>query len=200
MPRIRTIKPSFWSDEKVVELSPLARLLFIGLWNFSDDYGNGEGSRRQIKMRIFPGDNIEIDPLIEELTVHQFIIEYMDDNKKYIHIRNFTKHQRINRVSGEKYPAPPKKKTLTADSPEKMQEGKGSGSGSGSGKEGKGSGSKDSACGIVDNLPDSDGANGGGNALGHPPAAPTPEDLAQADLIRLRIAQGLPASGRKANA
>lgn len=31
---------------------------------------------------------------------------------------------------------------------------------------------KTSACGIVDNPPASDGANGGGNAEGHPPAAP----------------------------
>jgi len=53
----------------------------------------------------------------------------------------------------------------------------------------------------VDNsgiLPLTSGANDGGNAEGHPPVAPTPEDLAQADLIRRRIEQGLPASGRKA--
>ena len=30
MARIRTIKPDFWTDEKVVELSAFARLLFIG--------------------------------------------------------------------------------------------------------------------------------------------------------------------------
>ena len=32
MPRIRTIKPEFWTDEKIIELSLPARLLFIGLW------------------------------------------------------------------------------------------------------------------------------------------------------------------------
>jgi hypothetical protein len=31
MARIRTIKPEFWTDEKIVELSPFSRLLFIGL-------------------------------------------------------------------------------------------------------------------------------------------------------------------------
>jgi len=47
------------------------------------------------------------------------------------------------------------------------------------------------------------GANDGGNAEGHPPVAPTPQDLdpeilrAQEKLIELRRAQGIPESGRK---
>ena len=32
MARIRTVKPEFWTDEKVVECSIPARLLFIGLF------------------------------------------------------------------------------------------------------------------------------------------------------------------------
>ena len=39
MARIRTIKPEFWTDEKVVTLPFEARLLFIGMWNFCDDEG-----------------------------------------------------------------------------------------------------------------------------------------------------------------
>lgn len=34
MARIRTIKPEFWTSEQVMGCAPLARLLFIGLWNF----------------------------------------------------------------------------------------------------------------------------------------------------------------------
>ena len=170
MPRIRTIKPDFWSDEKIVELTPLARLLFIGLWNFSDDFGNSEASRAQVKMRIFPADTIDVEPLIEELKTFELISEYAVERKNYFNIRNFTKHQFINRPSKTKaYPPPPAKPSM---SPQEKFLGKGSGSGSGSGREGKGSGSKDSACGIVDNLPVSDGADNGGNALGHPPVAP----------------------------
>jgi len=33
------IKPEFWSDEKLAALSLQARLIYIGLWNLSDDYG-----------------------------------------------------------------------------------------------------------------------------------------------------------------
>jgi len=54
MPRIRTIKPEFWTDDKIVELSFPARLLFIGLWNFCDDWGRMEYKPKSIKLRIFP--------------------------------------------------------------------------------------------------------------------------------------------------
>lgn len=58
MARIRTIKPEFWSSEQVMESRPLARLLFIGLWNFCDDGGNHPLSPRTIKALVFPGDDI----------------------------------------------------------------------------------------------------------------------------------------------
>jgi hypothetical protein len=35
MARIRTTKPEFWTDGKVVGMSPFARLLFLGSWNFA---------------------------------------------------------------------------------------------------------------------------------------------------------------------
>lgn len=39
MARIRSIKPEFWTSEQVMALSPLARLAFLGMWNFCDDAG-----------------------------------------------------------------------------------------------------------------------------------------------------------------
>ncbi len=38
MARIRTIKPEFWEDEKIGKL-PIPCRLFIGCWNFADDFG-----------------------------------------------------------------------------------------------------------------------------------------------------------------
>lgn len=35
MARIRTVKPEFWTDRRMVKLSPLARLLYISSWNFA---------------------------------------------------------------------------------------------------------------------------------------------------------------------
>ncbi len=39
MARIRSIKPEFWKDGKVLRLSESCALFFIGLWNFCDDEG-----------------------------------------------------------------------------------------------------------------------------------------------------------------
>lgn len=70
MAKIRGIKPEFWTDEAIVELSPLARLLFIGMWNFACDNGHLADKPRQIKMRILPADDgVDVAALLEELTV-----------------------------------------------------------------------------------------------------------------------------------
>ena len=63
MARIRTIKPEFWTSEQIVECSPIARLLFIGMWNFCDDGGNHPASHKTLKMQIFPGDDISISQI-----------------------------------------------------------------------------------------------------------------------------------------
>ena len=99
MARIRTIKPEFWTDEAITECSLSARLLFIGMWNFADDRGNIERSAKQMKMKIFPADDIDCEPLLCELMLHNFLIEYEYDGKKYLHIRTFADHQIINRPS-----------------------------------------------------------------------------------------------------
>lgn len=95
--RIRTIKPEFWSDERVAECSPSARLLFVGTWNYADDRGNLPRGARQLKAQIFPYDSFECEPLILELITHQLLIEYTVDGTKYLHIKNFLKHQKIDK-------------------------------------------------------------------------------------------------------
>jgi uncharacterized phage protein (TIGR02220 family) len=104
MARIRTIKPEFWTDESITECSVSARLLFIGLWNFADDSGSICGSSRQLKALVFPCDNFELEPLLSELVNKNLIIPFSVDNKNYYYIKNFTKHQSINRPSHPKYP------------------------------------------------------------------------------------------------
>lgn len=37
--RIRQVKPEFWSDTKLADLSEAARLFYIGLWMLADDGG-----------------------------------------------------------------------------------------------------------------------------------------------------------------
>ena len=107
MARIRTIKPEFWTDEKVVECSISARLLFIGLFNFANDKGCMERSPRRIKMQVFPADSMDCEPLIQELIVHGLLTEYSVNGVQYLHITGFLKHQKINRPSQSNIPLPP---------------------------------------------------------------------------------------------
>lgn len=52
MARIRSIKPGFWTDEKVDKLSAEAALFFIGLWNFCDDYGYFNTSPAGLRLKM----------------------------------------------------------------------------------------------------------------------------------------------------
>ena len=90
MPKIRGIKPEFWTDEKVVEASPIARLLFIGLWNFACDNGHIEDRPRQIKLRILPADVEDSDALLGEL--HH--VELIERSNGWITIPTLTDHQK----------------------------------------------------------------------------------------------------------
>lgn len=106
MARIRTIKPEFWTSEAVVECSCSARLLFIGMLNFADDYGNLVNSPKRLKMQIFPADIIDTTPLLDELIKHGLVIPYVVDGEKYLNIKGFRKHQVINKPSKSKIPLP----------------------------------------------------------------------------------------------
>jgi hypothetical protein len=149
MARIRTIKPEFWTDDKIVGLSPMARLFFIGMWNFADDHGGIERSALQLKMKIFPGDVVDVEPLIQELLRTGLIVEYEADGALYLNIRNFLRHQRINRPSTPRIPSfmegvqrkPPEdsRRDHGGLNEGSRPEGKGSGSGSGRDLEWRGS-------------------------------------------------------------
>lgn len=103
MPRIRTIKPEFWVDDKVVELDPWARLLFIGLWNFADDQGFIEYSPRRIKMQIFPGDSLEVSVLLASLLESGLLAAYESPFGKVLHIQSWDRHQKVSNPAAPRF-------------------------------------------------------------------------------------------------
>ena len=90
MPKIRGIKPDYWTDEDIVELSIPARLLFIGLWSYACDNGHLQDKPKQIKMRLLPGDDVSAADLLDELTTSGRITRA----DGWITIPKFTKHQK----------------------------------------------------------------------------------------------------------
>lgn len=107
MARIRTIKPEIWTDEKFVALSPLARLLFMGLLNFVDDEGRAQYSPSRFKLQILPADSADASALLGEIRREGMIIVYDFEGKEYLQVCNFTKHQKVDKRTPSKLPPPP---------------------------------------------------------------------------------------------
>lgn len=104
MARLRTVKPEFWTDERVGEVSVTARLLFIATWNFADDHGGLDRSSKQLKAQAFPYDNIDCEPLVQELLNARLLIEYEVGGKKYLHIKGFRTHQKVEKPGRNRVP------------------------------------------------------------------------------------------------
>lgn len=129
MARIRTIKPDFFKDEDLAEHNPLTRILFTGLWTLSDRDGRQEDRPKFIKAEILPYDNCDVNEMLQALHDTGFITRYKVEDRAYIHVHGFKKHQRITGKEAETpslFPPPPNEKQLgnIGDIPN-VQEGKG---------------------------------------------------------------------------
>lgn len=103
MPRIRTIKPEFWNDQKLGMESEAVMLVCIALWNLSDDYGTVNGNQMWLKNQIFPyKDKLRIDVFstwLARLVELEVIIPFTFKGGSFYYIRTFRKHQRVDRPS-----------------------------------------------------------------------------------------------------
>lgn len=115
MPRIRTIKPEFWSSPDVAKASAVARLAYIGMWNWADDYGRGTLNLKELEGFIFPNDDIKelsvgtsenFRRVVKEVVDTFGIIIYEVHGRTYYAIPTWADHQRTERKAKSKYPAP----------------------------------------------------------------------------------------------
>lgn len=88
------IKPEFFDDPDVADLSMAARLCFIGLWTQADRDGRLVDDVRRLKARLFPYDNVDVNTLAAELAAKGMVLRYVVDSKQYLCIPKFAKHQR----------------------------------------------------------------------------------------------------------
>lgn len=99
MPRMRVIKPEFFSSEQLAECSTNARLLFVGLWCFCDDGGVHPASPARLKMEVFPADPFSQDQVREwicELTEAGLLETYSVGGKDFWHVTGWH-HQKIDK-------------------------------------------------------------------------------------------------------
>ncbi|MBX3500694.1 MAG: hypothetical protein KF889_14695 [Alphaproteobacteria bacterium] len=108
MARNRTISPDFWTWEAVIDCQPMTRLLFIGLWNFADDYGVQPLRPRTIRMQVLPGEELDSDAvrrMIDELAAQRLVRIYEVDGQEYVAIADWHQLQRVGKRARRRYPA-----------------------------------------------------------------------------------------------
>lgn len=110
MARIRSLKPTFWTDLDVAGLSRDARLLTIGLISHADDAGRFIATATAISGTVFPHDELAA-PVVRrwrDAVAETGIIEiYAVDGREYGHFPNWKKHQKIYKPSPSTFPSPP---------------------------------------------------------------------------------------------
>ncbi len=112
MSRDRTLPTDFWTWEAVIDCSMTARLLFLGLWNFADDFGVQPLRPRTIRMQVFPGDSIDeaaIRGLIDELVARGLVRIFTVEGQDYLSVIHWEQVQRVGRRARHRYPADPAK-------------------------------------------------------------------------------------------
>lgn len=129
--RIRSIKPELLEDQKIAELSDAAFRMFIGMILLADDKGRLRSDARYLAAQVFWGaregssnTREEAARAREELAndTNRLIRTYSVNGQEYAIITNFEKHQRIDKPSKPKCPAPPEDSATTAQ-PRGLDEG-----------------------------------------------------------------------------
>jgi hypothetical protein len=106
--RLRTLKPSFFSDDVLAELSPLHRILFQGLWCYADREGRLKDRPRQLKAQVLPFDEADVESMLWDLHRKGFILRYVHgDGERAIQVKEFSKHQKPHpKEAASEIPAP----------------------------------------------------------------------------------------------
>ncbi len=108
--RIRTIKPEWLDDERIVCASPEARVLTIALILLADDHGRGRASPTVLAGRVFPAAANPRETLakaLDDLAGLACVVMYERDGQSYCAIRNWDRHQKVDKPGKPQVPPPP---------------------------------------------------------------------------------------------
>lgn len=112
MARIRTIKPEFWDSPGTAQASLRARLFYIAMWNYADDWGIGDGHPLRLLSFAFPNDeSSDVEPrnfrrLASEVAECFDVVWYEVDGRPFYAIPSWEDHQRTEKKARRKNPAP----------------------------------------------------------------------------------------------
>ena len=109
MPRIRAVKPEFWSSPNLPD-DPWARLLYIAMWNWADDNGVGTAGIRELLGFAFPNDDhlspADMRRMLGGIRRDFGVVFYTVAGRPYYAIPSWREHQKFDNRSKGKYPGP----------------------------------------------------------------------------------------------
>lgn len=123
--RIRTIKPEWLEDEELAAASDEARVLSVALILMSDDHGRGRASIATIAAETWryalerndgadaPEVLAKASRALRELVEMGFVMLYSVRGQRYFEIHNWKKHQKVDKPSAPRVPAPEEQETPT---------------------------------------------------------------------------------------
>ncbi len=109
MARIRSIKPTIWTDERFIGLSRDARLLCIGMISHADDQGRLLATATKLAGDIFPVDDLKPSVVLSwrrEIEESGLVTVYKVRGVEYAEFPRWGKHQRISKPQPSILPAP----------------------------------------------------------------------------------------------
>lgn len=130
MGRIRSIKPEFVTSYDMGHVSREARLLFILLWTVADDSGRARGDSRMLASVLYPYDGdapARISSWLTELDGRGCILRYEVAGEPFVQVCNWLRHQKIDKPSPSKLPAPEAGSRILANPRESSTTDQGSG-------------------------------------------------------------------------
>jgi hypothetical protein len=113
------VKPEWLEDELLAAASDEARVLSIALILMADDYGRGRAAVATVaanawRYQMEKDDGAHAPEILarasratRELVEMRFLEVYEVERQRYFQIRNWSKHQKIDRPSKPRIPAPP---------------------------------------------------------------------------------------------
>jgi hypothetical protein len=108
---MRNINSDLWADEFVINLSPIERLLWIGIIiTCADDQGRFPKNLITIRIKIFPNDQVtpdQIDKTLNKFAKEKKVIIYEANGKTIVQISNWWMHQRASEWMSKSQLPPP---------------------------------------------------------------------------------------------
>lgn len=115
MPRIRSLRPEFWTRRRLAAAAPAVRLVMVGLIQLADDEGRLEADPVILRSQLFAAGGIEqadFDRALAFLAEAGEIVLYEEDTAPYAAIpgwrdKNSWQYQQISKRQPSRLPPPP---------------------------------------------------------------------------------------------